>query len=450
MFGTEFRPLTFETVLGLENIKEILQGAINKNMVDPAYLFVGSLSSGKTTLARIFARSILCDSRKDDASPCNKCVSCRSFLEDRHPGYIEIDAANNSGKDKIKELLEKLKYESVVHKTIILFDEAHNLSKEAKDALLKEIESDPENIIYIFCTTDVDKMPGTLRSRCIELQLNQPTEADVQKKLVQICKKKSINYEDNAIYSLAKSVGSYYRYAENRLRTISCLGDVTIGNVNKVSPSYYEEVSNLVIYMSYDINKAIETGDFLISRMNVKKIYESMITVLVDSTKFLYGVETPNESYNNILRKVSNQYGDSLFEVLSYIISKTRFSDITFFESDILVMHYKFLRDQFSPKAPSAPRVQPSNVSKSENSTKKSGSRSLSEIAQLSSWKRDEAVRELVQQNKRKKKDDRVEEKFSEVCGAEKENRVPKTSRKTLTPEEFGKRLGGNLNERKV
>lgn len=447
MFGTEFRPLNLESVLGLDSIKEILSAALTKNMIDPAYLFVGSLSSGKTTLARIFARSILCQNRQEGGSPCNKCSSCISFLKSRNPGYIEIDAANNSSKDKIKELFESLRYESVSHTRIILFDECHNLSKEAKDALLKQTEDPIENVVYLFCTTDVDKMPGTLRSRCIELQLSQPTEADVQKKLIRICESKKIKYDSDALHMLARSSGRYYRFAENKLRTVSYLGDISVENVNKVSPVYVEEICNMIVTMSYDLTEALKICDFLISRMNIKLIYENMLSVIVDSIKFSTGISTDNGFYNVLLKKVSSQYGASLYEILSYIIDKNRFTNTTMLQSDILVMHYKFLRDQFAPKNPV---VVKKPVSEEKQPEKPEGPSSLNEIASLPGWKKEEAVRNIVQRKKLEKQDDRVGEKFSEACGPDRVEKVPKSNRKSISPEEFRKRLGGNSDERKV
>jgi DNA polymerase III subunit gamma/tau len=451
MFGTEFRPLNFDSVLGLDNIKEILSSALTKSMVDPAYLFVGSLSSGKTTLARIFARSILCNDRGEDGSPCNECSSCSAFLSDRNPGYTEIDAANNSSKDRVKELFESLRYESVSKTRIVLFDECHNLSKEAKDALLKETEDPIDNVVYLFCTTDVDKMPGTLRSRCIELQLNQPTESDVQKKLAFICDKEKIEFDEDALHMLASSSGRFYRFAENKLRTVSYLGEVSVENVNKVSPIYVEEISNMVVSLSFDLNESLRICDFLITRMNVKMLYESILKLIVDSIKFSSGISTDSPFYNGLIKKISSQYGDALYEILDYIISKNRFTDITMLQSDILVMHYKFLRDQFAPKEPVI-RKKPVSESteKKPPENKSDGPRSLNEIANLPNWKREEAVRNIVQKQRRERKDNRVDENFSKACGPEVVDKVPKSARKTLTPEEFRKNLGGKANGGKV
>jgi len=450
MFGTEFRPLDFKSVLGLDNIKEILSSALVKSMIDPAYLFVGSLSSGKTTLARIFARSILCEKKQEDGSPCNQCHSCKSFLEDRNPGYIEIDAANNSSKDKIKELFESLRYESVAQKRIILFDECHNLSKEAKDALLKQTEDPIDNVVFLFCTTEVDKMPGTLRSRCIEIQLNQPTELDVQKKLVSICDLKGIEYDQDALHMLARSSGRYYRFAENKLRTVSYLGAVSVENVNKVSPAYTEEVVNMLVTLSYDLTEALKICDFLISRMNVKLIYQNLLSVIVDAIKFSTDIITDSPFYNSLLKKVAVQYGASLYEILSYIIEKNRFTDTTMLQSDILVMHYKFLRDQFAPKNPVSVKSPVFEETKERQPKKVEGPSSLNEIASLPGWKKEEAVRNIVQKKRLENRDDRVDEKFSEACGLDVVKNIPKANRSSISPEEFRKRLGGKANERKV
>jgi len=451
MFGTEFRPLDFDSVIGLDNIKDILSSALTKGMIDPAYLFVGSLSSGKTTLARIFARSILCQYRKENSSPCNECSSCLSFLKDRNPGYIEIDAANNSSKDKIQELFESLRYESVSNFRIVLFDECHNLSKEAKDALLKHTEDPIENVVFLFCTTEVDKMPGTLRSRCIEIQLNQPTEEDIYNKLVSICKSKSLNYDEDAIHNLARSSGRYYRFAENKLRAVSYLGDITVENVDKVSPVYMEQVCELLVMLSYDLPEALKISDFLISRVNVKVIYESVLKVIVDAIKITTDITTGSPSYNASVKKVAQQYGSALYEMLTYIISKNRFTDVTMLQSDILVMHYKFLRDQFAPKNPVNNKQPVSEKEENKKPNRKTdAASSLNEIAHLPGWKKEDAVREIMRKKRSERKDGRVDEKFSDQCGPEVEEKTPQSSRRSISPEEFRKSLGGKANERKV
>ena len=150
MFGIKYRPLSFKGIYGLPVVKKVLQKILSTGVYDPGYLFEGAYSSGKTTISRIFARSILCENRLEDMSPCNVCESCRAFLENRHMDYIEIDAANNGTKDKIQDIKELIKYESITGTKIILYDEAHNISKDGKDALLAQLEKEDSNVIIIF------------------------------------------------------------------------------------------------------------------------------------------------------------------------------------------------------------------------------------------------------------------------------------------------------------
>lgn len=387
MYGTEFRPLDFSSVIGLSTIKELIQIILKDNKLDTAYLFSGGLSSGKTTIARIFARSILCENRKEDQSPCNECISCKTFLDERNPAYTEIDAASGGGKEDIKELFEALRYESIAKKRIILFDECHNMSKEAKDTLLKKLEENNPNLIFIFCTTDVEKMPGNLRSRCLDFQFVQPSETDVVNKLEAICKSKNHNYEKDALYLISQASGKYYRFAENKLTLVSYLGDISKDNVNKVVNLYNESIIEMLLTLSYDISASLKICDDLVSKMNIKSIYESIIRIIVDTLKKINGCPSESPTYNDLLKKLEHQYGPSLYEVLNYILAKNKFTDVIALQSDLLLMHYKFLRDAFVPKESKEQEETPTKKAVKVDS-------SLEDIKNLPPWKREEAIRE--------------------------------------------------------
>ena len=342
MFGKEFRPLDFSSVLGVSVVKKILQGYLSKNEYDTAYLFVGSYSSGKTTLGRIFARSILCENRTADMSPCNSCPSCKSFLEDRHPGYLEIDAATNSGKDRIQEIKDSLKYESIAHKKIILFDEAHGISKDGKDALLKQLETEDPNIVFIFCTTEIEKMPETIKSRCIEFHLPEPSESLVIEKLKSICESKKITYDPEALDIIVRSSGRHYRDAENKLRQVSILGDVSVENVQQVVTLYDQEIVEMLLNLPGNLSRSMQIADELTAKMDIRSIYHSILRILNDAIKYSVGISHGSEQYNALMKSLRSQYSSVLFEILDFILAKNRLSDLVFFQSDFLILHHKF------------------------------------------------------------------------------------------------------------
>jgi DNA polymerase III subunit gamma/tau len=449
MSGTKYRPLDFSSVLGLDSIKLILQRIIHRQEFDSAYLFSGDFSTGKTTLGRILVRSVFCTNRKEDMSPCNECSSCRDFLSERHPGYIEVDAANNGSKDKIKEIREKLSYESVMNRIFILFDECHNISKEGNDALLKEIEKDRENVHFIFCTTELDKMPPPLRSRCIQFNINQPTEDNIQKKLAFICQREKLDYEPEALKLIVLSTGRHYRDAENKLRQVSFLGGITVENTKKVVCIYEEEIARMLVFLSDDIGAAMEICDFIAERMNIKNIYETIIRLLIDAIKLHQGdldVESAAISY---LSDIERQYGDSLYEVLDFILSKGRFTDLTFLQSDLLLMHYKFIRCQFDPKSTPEVKTLSTNQSNSEKIKSRNKMEDLKKAG--SSWERAELMRKIRNEKKKSKKDERVEENVSKEWGPEVDKfGTDSVFKKEVSPTDFMRTIGGALDDDKI
>jgi len=444
----DFRPLDFDSVLGLEYVKQFFQEVLRKEDYDPAYLFSGSLSSGKTTLARIFSRAALCESRKEDMSPCNECASCRSFLERRNWGYTEIDAANNSGKETVKDLMDSIQFESVSKRRFILFDEAQNMSEEAKDAILKTIDDPIPGVILIFCTTAVEKITDTLRSRCIEFHFNQPSEQNVFKKLKNVCNSMGLGYEDEALHLITRSVNSYYRFAENRVKTIKRFGDINLENTKKVVLNYDEEIAEMLINLSYDLPSSLATAEVLASKVAVKNIYSSVLRLITDSLKLSMGLGFESSSYESILKKIHSQFGDSLYEILSYLMSKTKFVDVTYLQSDLLVLSYKFTKGHFSPKK-SVPVSEKPSVAVPQKEAKPEAN-SLAEIAKLPTWKREDAVREIRRQMVGGNKDERVEETVSSHWGPEKEDKIPPVQMKSLSPSEFRKVLKGDLNGGKI
>jgi len=441
MFGKEFRPLDFNSVLGVPVVKKLLQGYLSKNEYDTAYLFVGSYSSGKTTLGRIFARSILCNNRTEDLSPCNSCPSCKMFLEDRHPGYLEIDAATNSGKDRIQDIKDSLKYESVAHKKIILFDEAHGISKDGKDALLKQLEAADPNVIFIFCTTEIEKMPETVRSRCVEFHLPEPSESLVIEKLKSIWENKKIVYDLDALDIIVRSSGRHYRDAENKLRLVSILGDVSVENVQQVVVLYDQEIVEMLMALPKDLSKAMQIADQLTSKMDIRSIYHSILRILNDAIKLSVGVPVGSEAYCALLKQIRAQYASMLFEILDFMLAKNRLSDQIFFQSDLLILHHKFAKGGLDFKGFVPPVAE--QVSKKE----KNETREVLDTKNLPPWKKDEVLRKhKIEALQKSETTSKVSERVSDKWGPETVSKTPAQLKKpTLSPKEFRKMMGDTI-----
>ena len=162
----KWRPLTFDDVFGQEHVTTALRNQVAAGRTSHAYLFTGTRGTGKTTCAKILARAVCCESPVN-GSPCNQCAACRSILEDSALDVSEIDAASNNGVDEIRDLREKVKYPPALTKyKVYIIDEVHMLSTGAFNALLKTLEEPPKHAVFILATTEPQKLPATILSRC--------------------------------------------------------------------------------------------------------------------------------------------------------------------------------------------------------------------------------------------------------------------------------------------
>lgn len=452
MYGVEFRPLVFKDVYGLPVVKRVLQNAINQESYDRGYLFHGPHSTGKTSMGRLFARSVLCSNRAEDMSPCNECSSCRAFLQNRHPSYTEIDAANNGTKDRVQDVKKALKYESMVGRKFILFDEAHNMSKEAIDALLAHLEANEDtNTTLLFCTTEKEKISDTLGSRCMDFQFSKPGEKDIVRKLSGICEIKNLEYDPEALELIVRATGRHYRDAENRLRQVELFGGVTVDNVKAVTSQYDNEIAEMLSALPTDLGRALSLSEYIISRMNVTSVYNTILRLINDAVKLENGVQFQSEHYRTLLSRLNTQFGSVLFELLDYILGKNRLNDVTVFQSDLLVIHYKFAKGGlkfrgFSASGGAGKEERPKTEIRSAEKDRKVNEDSIriAEAKHLEPWKREDLLRDYKRKKTLEGSSEKVTERVSEVWGPEIKDKVhPNPVRKTkLSPKEFCEAIG--------
>src|SRR3989344_3003758 len=213
----KYRPQVFSEIIGQEHVVQILTNAITAAKISHAYLFSGPRGSGKTTIARLLAKAVNCEDKKD-YEPCNKCPSCLEINQGRSLDLIEIDAASHRGIDEIRELKEGIKFTPTKSKyKVFIIDESHQLTKEAANALLKTLEEPPSHAIFILATTEIQKMIPTVISRCQRFDFRRLTLPEILKRLEIISKKENLQIEKEALEVIALNSGGSFRDAEGLL-----------------------------------------------------------------------------------------------------------------------------------------------------------------------------------------------------------------------------------------
>ena len=233
----KYRPQKLEELVGQEHIKNALKNAIELNKISHAYLFTGPRGTGKTSTARIFAKSLNCKNGPT-ISPCGECESCVDITNSVPMDVIEIDAASNRKVEDAQNILEKILYAPVYGKyKIYIIDEVHMLSNTAFNSLLKTLEEPPENVIFILATTEVHKVLDTIKSRCQRFDFRRITTDDIVKHLKYISEKEKINITEDALFTIAKNAAGGMRDSIALLDQLSILGGkeaITTEDINKL------------------------------------------------------------------------------------------------------------------------------------------------------------------------------------------------------------------------
>jgi len=234
----KYRPKTFSEIVGQEHIIKILQNQLLSNQVSHAYLFYGPRGTGKTTVGRLLAKAINCQNsqkikigaeKRPQIEPCNQCSSCQQINQQRSIDLIEIDAASNRGIEEIRNLREGAKIVPTMSKyKIYILDEAHQLTSEASNALLKTLEEPPKHVIFILCTTEFSKVLPTIASRCQKFNFKKLNVGQIEQKLKKDAEGEKIKIENEVLNLIARASGGSIRDAEGLLDKVITLQDKII------------------------------------------------------------------------------------------------------------------------------------------------------------------------------------------------------------------------------
>lgn len=334
-----YRPKDFNQVAGQKHITQTLKNALANDKVAHAYLFSGPRGTGKTSIAKILAKAVNCIEAPAD-NPCNVCENCLGIQDGTISDVIEIDAASNNGVDEIRELRDKVKYlPGYVKYKVYIIDEVHMLSQGAFNALLKTLEEPPAHVIFILCTTELQKVLPTIQSRCQRFDFKAISTVDIIEKLKEIIAQENIKIEEDAIKQIAT-------YAEGGLRDAISLLDqvyaynpetIALEDVNQIcgAVSMNTQIELAKALIDFDSTKAISLLNQLLGQgKEVKKITLNLIEFFrdilmysnlhkLDEASLLYG----HVEFQKIAKEISNRKAFYIIEVLSKALNEINWSN---------------------------------------------------------------------------------------------------------------------------
>ena len=283
----KYRPTNFDEVVGQTHIIQTLKNAIVQNRIAHAYLFCGPRGTGKTSIAKIFAKTLNCTNSQD--APCGVCENCKMAANGSHPDIIEIDAASNNGVDEVRNLIDKVKYAPMQGKyKIYIIDEVHMITSGAFNALLKTIEEPPAHVIFIFATTEPNKVLPTIISRCQRFDFNKVSMHDIKYRLSVVCKNEGIEIDENGLTLIAQLADGGMRDALSILDqcVAYCSSHIDVNDIRKIYGVVTSEDIGKLFYSVYkkdvdsfvkDIQKYSDMG------MDIKRLTADFIHMLKDS-----------------------------------------------------------------------------------------------------------------------------------------------------------------------
>ncbi|MBU1008129.1 DNA polymerase III subunit gamma/tau [Candidatus Dependentiae bacterium] len=328
----KLRPKNFSEIIGQELSVSMLKNSLFVKKLFPVYLFSGQRGCGKTSTARVFGAAINCHNlsdfqanAQDNSVPCLTCESCQSMIESNHPDFIEMDAASHTGVDNIRQIIESCTYMPLSgSKKIYLIDEAHMLSRAAFNAFLKILEEPPASTIFILATTEIQKIPDTVRSRCFQVIFNPVHNNPLFVHLKKICQSEQIDADDDALRLLINENDGSVRDAINTLEQVRFAGEkisteLVLKSLGKISDTKLCAIFDTILDQSpKELLKQLQEIQF--ETLSAQSLWSMTVGLLRQLVWIKYGVKPSTNQDNESLKKLAEKCSINKLHALLQII----------------------------------------------------------------------------------------------------------------------------------
>lgn len=388
----KYRPAHLDEVVGQEHVVNVLKNSVTKNKISHAYLFCGPRGTGKTSIAKLFARAVNCEN--PDQVICGVCDNCKAVADGTHPDLIEIDAASNNGVDEIRGLIEKVKYTPILGKyKVYIIDEVHMLSQGAFNALLKTLEEPPSHVVFILATTEIHKVLPTIISRCQRYDFNRIGERDIANRLDYVLESEHVEAEAGVSNLIATLSGGGLRNALTILEQAIVLADdqITISQIYDTNGII--TVEDKINLFNSILNQDMEVLVDQITRMNEKsvnidRLMMDLVSGLKDSIIYTHTKlsNLVNENEIEFIKYLDNSIHVNerlvIIETLLGYADKMKFSQnqATYFEVAMVDVYNSFSNTVHQPKVilnqPKENTVSAEAIYRAENNMKENANNS--------------------------------------------------------------------------
>lgn len=325
MWDVKYRPLRFDEVLGQAGAIQVLKARLSKGTaLDTSYIFSGGHGQGKTTLARILGRAILCQDLQEGGEPCNECDNCKAVLGETTMAFVELDAASRGTIDNIRGIVDDLPFAVPgAVKRVYLFDEAHRMGIGAQDVLLKPIED--KIMVAILCTTEPEKIRGPIRSRCEEHTIRKITREDILVRMKWVLEREGVEGDEDAIMTIIDFCGGHVRDVLNKLEMVAQLGPVSIDAVREnlnlsVVSTYYEILLSLG-----NPSKAVVLTEQACDRVGAEGVHAGLAEAAMNAYRLKHGMFAEFVFVDRELAgKTYEMYGEKVIHLAEYFLRSNR------------------------------------------------------------------------------------------------------------------------------